>query len=89
MVELSLAHRVRMDRRASVLGEEGTSSGRNGTLFAVRSGIALLSFVYFIIGIVLATTMNYTWDGAEGSRPAEWYEKGSVTGHRVYATHLY
>jgi len=82
MVELSLAHRVKMDKRAPVVDEDEVSE-HEGIVQGGFVWLALLSISYLFIGIMLAATMDYAWDGADGSRPAEWYEQGSEAEHRA------
>ncbi|KAK5138309.1 hypothetical protein LTR08_003370 [Meristemomyces frigidus] len=57
MVELSLAHRVTMDRQASVL-DEGATTHRARALLAVTSSIALFNLFFFCTGVVLTAIIK-------------------------------
>ncbi|KAK4549753.1 hypothetical protein LTR36_005054 [Oleoguttula mirabilis] len=89
MVDLSLAHRVKMDKRASTLDEEHATASRGGLLLVLLACISLLNIFFVTIGAVLAAILDYTWTEGQGSRSPARYNDGKPAGHRVQLFFFY
>lgn len=84
MVDLSLAHRVTMDERASTL-DEAARANRGGILLVLLGCISFFNIFFVVIGAVLAAILDYTFTEGRGSRSPARYNDGNPASHRVYA----
>lgn len=82
MVNLSLQHRVKLEKQASLFSEANNETPRR-TLLAVAATLAVLNVLFMIAGAVLAGIIDFSWYPGPGSQ-GSWYKDENVKVNRAY-----
>ncbi|KAK0284071.1 hypothetical protein LTR35_005785 [Friedmanniomyces endolithicus] len=86
MVNLSLQHRVKFEKQATLLSE--ASHDRPHTaLFGLAATIAVLNVLFFMDGAVITGIIDYSW--YQESSHQSWYRDDSIDVQRIKLLFLY
>ncbi|KAK1068262.1 hypothetical protein LTR12_001206 [Friedmanniomyces endolithicus] len=88
MVNLSLQHRVKFEKQATLLSE-ASQNGSHAALFGLAAAIAVLNILFLVNGAVIAGIINWTWYHETGSSHQSWYKDDSIDVERIKLLFLY
>jgi len=83
MVHLSLKHRVKLGRTATLLSET-SDDGPHMPLLGLSAAIAMFNILFFIAGAVMAGILDYSW--YSNPRPGEssaWHKDPSIEAQKM------
>lgn len=83
MVNLSLQHRVKLERQASLLSEVSNETPRR-IMLGIAATIANINVLFVIAGAVLADIIDYSWYHGPGAPESGWYRDEHVVVNRAY-----
>ncbi|TKA48990.1 hypothetical protein B0A54_01066 [Friedmanniomyces endolithicus] len=83
MVNLSLQHRVKFEKQATLLSET-SHDGPNTALLGLAAAIAVLNVLFLVNGAVIAAIIDWTWYRETGLSHQSWYKDDSID---AYAYH--
>lgn len=81
MVNLSLAHRVKLQRGAS-LYSESANEGTKKTLLGVSAALAVCNVLFFIAGAMMTGIIDHSWYTAPESTQSN---DSGIHANRLYA----
>ena len=84
MVNISLLHRVKMDKAATPYSETG-SAGPRRTLLGLSTATAVLNVIFLVAGAVIAAIIDQgTYVGEPGKPMGKLHKEGTITVQRTY-----
>ncbi|KAK1081225.1 hypothetical protein LTR33_004875 [Friedmanniomyces endolithicus] len=88
MVNLSLQHRVKFEKQATLLSE-ASHEGPHTALFGLAAAIAVLNVLFLVDGAVVTGIIDYSWSQVPGAPSRSWYKDDSITVDRIKLFFLY
>ncbi|KAK0277234.1 hypothetical protein LTR91_000306 [Friedmanniomyces endolithicus] len=88
MVNLSLQHRVKFEKQATLLSET-SHDGPHTALLGLAAAIAVLNVLFLVNGAVIAAIIDWTWYRETGLSHQSWYKDDSIDVERTKLLFLY
>ncbi|TKA67069.1 hypothetical protein B0A55_07810 [Friedmanniomyces simplex] len=82
MVNLSLQHRVKFERQATLLSES-SHDGPHTALFGLAAAVAVFNVLFLVNGAVISGIIDYSWYQEPGAAHRSWYQDESIVADRI------
>jgi hypothetical protein len=82
MVNLSLGHRAKLERQATLLSES-MNDGPRKAMFGVSAVLVVLNFAFLVMGTFIAARIDYGWYGKPGGPPEKMHKEGTIVVDRA------